>query len=45
MNFRTRRMLSAAFALIAAVAFGAKLFKAYYRGETVQGSVRPVEKR
>ena len=45
MNFRTRRRLSAAFALIAAVVFGAKLFKAYHRGEMIQGSVRPVEKR
>ena len=45
MNYHTRRKLSAAFALIAAVALGAKLFKAYHRGETVQGSVHPIEKR
>ena len=45
MNFRTRRKLSAAFALIAALAFGAKLYRTYHRGETIQGSVKPLEKR
>ena len=45
MNFRTRRKLSAAFAIVAALALGAKLFKAYHRGETIQGGVRPLEKR
>ena len=45
MNPRTRRMLSVAFALIAAAAFGAKLFKAYHRGDVTQSRVKPVADR
>jgi len=42
MNPHQRRILSVVFAVIAAAAFAAKVFKAEHRAEGVRSSVRPL---
>lgn len=42
MNWRNRRRLMTLFAVLACVAIGGKIFKAYYRGDTMQSRVRPL---
>lgn len=42
MQLRTRRRLWIAFAVLALVATGAKIFKAIYRGESIQSRVHPI---
>ena len=42
MNWRNRRRLMTLFAVLACVAIGGKIFKAYFRGETMQSRVRPL---
>lgn len=42
MNYRRRRQLMTAFAVLAAIAFAAKFYKAYHRGEITQSRVKPL---
>ncbi len=42
MQWRTRRKLWSLIALLALVAAGAKIFKAVYRGESIQSRVQPL---
>ena len=45
MNPRFRRRLSMAFAVVAVLALGAKIFKGYHRGDVTQSRVKPVSER
>lgn len=42
MRWQTRRRLWTVMAVLAVLAAGAKLFKAAYRGETIQSRVQPI---
>ncbi len=43
MRSNTRRHITTAFAVVALIAVGAKAFKAYYRGDTMQSRVHPLK--
>ena len=42
MNRRRRQQMLTIFAIVAAIAFSAKFFKAAWRGETTQSRVKPL---
>ncbi len=42
MHRRRRQQIMTVFAVVAVLAVGAKVFKAYWRGETTQSRVKPL---